>query len=132
MKTNEIFNIGKDFLKVESNRKSIYKQELFNECPTDKQKKALRIKLRRKRDNFISMYLSSKKDKNKLNQIFNLWKQYSEKVYNDVNIIIDNNSTQENIKICNEFINNFKKYLEESKKVKKPKEILKEPEIKTV
>lgn len=44
-----IFDLGKEILKSESNRKSIYKKDLFKECLTDKQKKSLRIKLRRKK-----------------------------------------------------------------------------------
>lgn len=105
-----IFEIGKNILKTESNRKSIYKKELFSECVTDKEKKSLRIKLRRKKDTFIACYLANKKNEAKLKELFSAWKQYAEKVYNDIYIIVDNNSAKENIQICNEFIEKFKSF----------------------
>ena len=105
-----IFEIGKNILKTESNRKSIYKKELFADCVTDKEKKSLRIKLRRKKDTFIACYLANKKNEAKLKELFSAWKQYAEKVYNDIYIIVDNNSARENISICNEFIERFKSF----------------------
>lgn len=111
-----IFEIGKNILKTESSRKSIYKKELFSDCITDKEKKSLRIKLRRKKDTFISCYLANKKNEAKLKELFSAWKQYAEKVYNDVYIIVDNNSAKENISICNEFIERFKSFEGTNKK----------------
>ena len=111
-----IFDLGKEILKSESNRKSIYKKDLFKECLTDKQKKSLRIKLRRKKDSFIACYLANKKNETKLKELYNIWKQYAEQVYNDVNIIVDNNSTNENIKICNEFITKTKSIADQQTK----------------
>ena len=111
-----IFEIGKNLLKTESNRKSIYKKELFSECVTDKEKKTLRIKLRRKKDTFIACYLANKKNEAKLKELFSTWKQYAEKVYNDIYIIVDNNSAKENIHICNEFIERFKSFEEKTNK----------------
>lgn len=130
-----IFEIGKNILKTESNRKSIYKKELFSDCVTDKEKKSLRIKLRRKKDNFIACYLANKKNETKLKELFSAWKQYAEKVYNDIYIIVDNNSAKENISICNEFIEKFKSFEGTNKKTtkrtttKKPVEKPKEKEI---
>lgn len=111
-----IFEIGKNILKTESNRKSIYKKELFSDCVTDKEKKSLRIKLRRKKDTFIACYLANKKNEAKLKELFSAWKQYAEKVYNDIYIIVDNNSAKENISICNEFIEKFKSFEGSGKK----------------
>jgi len=105
-----IFEIGKNILKTESNRKSIYKKELFSECVTDKEKKSLRIKLRRKKDTFIACYLANKNNEAKLKELFSAWKKYAEQVYNDIYIIVDNNSAKENINICNEFIEKFKSF----------------------
>lgn len=110
MSNATIFEIGKNILKTESSRKSIYKKELFAECVTDKEKKSLRIKLRRKKDTFIACYLANKKNETKLKELFSAWKQYAEKVYNDIYIIVDNNSAKENIQICNEFIERFKSF----------------------
>lgn len=115
-----IFEIGKDLLKSESNRKNIYKKDLFKDCATDKEKKSMRIKLRRKKDSFIAAYLSSKKNETKLKELFSVWKQYASQVYTDINIIVDSNSTSENIKICNEFVEAFKKFEEKEKAVAKP------------
>ena len=129
-----IFEIGKNVLKTESSRKSIYKKELFSDCVTDKEKKSLRIKLRRKKDTFIACYLANKKNETKLKELFSAWKQYAEKVYNDIHIIVDNNSTKENISICNEFIEKFKSFEGTNKKTtkrattKKPVEKPKEKE----
>lgn len=111
-----IFEIGKNILKTESNRKSIYKKELFSDCVTDKEKKSLRIKLRRKKDTFIACYLANKKNEAKLKELFSAWKQYAEKIYNDIYIIVDNNSAKENISICNEFIEKFKSFEGSGKK----------------
>lgn len=111
-----IFEIGKNILKTESNRKSIYKKELFSECVTDREKKSLRIKLRRKKDTFIACYLANKKNEAKLKELFSAWKQYAEKVYNDIYIIVDNNSAKENISICNDFIEKFKSFEGSGKK----------------
>lgn len=111
-----IFEIGKSILKTESSRKSIYKKELFTNCVTDKEKKSLRIKLRRKKDTFIACYLANKKNEAKLKELFSAWKMYAEKVYNDIYIIVDNNSTKENISICNEFIEKFKSFEGTNKK----------------
>lgn len=102
---DSIFNVGKESLTV-SNRTgaTIYKNELFEGLnPTEK--KSLRIKLRRRKDAFISTYLQVKNNETKLNQLKKDWLDYSKLVYTDVTKIIDNNATSENIKYALEFIN---------------------------
>lgn len=47
MKANEILAIGNEIFST-NERKSIYKKEIFAECKTDKEKKNLRMKLRKK------------------------------------------------------------------------------------
>lgn len=74
---------------------TLYKPNLFLGM-NNKEKKSLRIKLRRKKDNFISSYIMHKNDNSKLSELKNLWLSYAKNVYVDVNKIIDNNSTTQN------------------------------------
>lgn len=103
MKTaNEILNIGNELLK-NSHRQgaTIYKVDLFKDCKTDKEKKHLRIKLRRKLDSFISNYTMGKNNPDKVKAIQTEWHKYATQVYQDINILCDSNAKelkQEDIK----------------------------------
>ena len=56
MKANEVLNFGKEILISNSkNRKSIYKNSLFEDCKTDKEKK---YKMKKVRNAFIGVYLN--------------------------------------------------------------------------
>lgn len=105
MKANEVLNFGKEILISNSkNRKSIYKNSLFEDCKTDKEKKSLRIKLRRKLQNFLGTFLQVEKNPTKIKELQKVWKEYAKEVYNNVNEIVDNNSTQDNKELIKRFI----------------------------
>lgn len=105
MKANEVLNFGKEILISNSkNRKSIYKNSLFEDCKTDKEKKSLRIKLRRKLQNFLGNFLQVEKNPTKIKELQKVWKEYAKEVYNNVNEIVDNNSTQDNKELVKRFI----------------------------
>lgn len=105
MKANEVLNFGKEILISNSkNRKSIYKNSLFEDCKTDKEKKSFRIKLRRKLQNFLGTFLQVEKNPTKIKELQKVWKEYAKEVYNNVNEIVDNNSTQDNKELVKRFI----------------------------
>lgn len=105
MKANEVLNFGKEILISNSkNCKSIYKNSLFEDCKTDKEKKSLRIKLRRKLQNFLGTFLQVEKNPTKIKELQKVWKEYAKEVYNNVNEIVDNNSTQDNKELVKRFI----------------------------
>lgn len=105
MKANEVLNFGKEILISNSkNRKSIYKNSLFEECKSNKEKKSLRIKLRRKLQNFLGTFLQVEKNPTKIKELQKVWKEYAKEVYNNVNEIVDNNSTQDNKELVKRFI----------------------------
>lgn len=105
MKANEVLNFGKEILISNSkNRKSIYKNSIFEDCKTDKEKKSLRIKLRRKLQNFLGTFLQVEKNPTKIKELQKVWKEYAKEVYNNVNEIVDNNSTQDNKELVKRFI----------------------------
>ena len=105
MKANEVLNFGKEVLISNSkNRKSIYKNSLFEDCKSDKEKKSLRIKLRRKLQNFLGTFLQIEKNPTKIKELQKVWKEYAKEVYNNVNEIVDNNSTQDNKELVKRFI----------------------------
>ena len=102
---NEIFETGKSVLLSNAgNRKSIYKSEILKECKTDREKKSMRIRLRRERDKYIAAFLQYQKNPTKLNQLKTIWKQYASKVYTDINIICDNNTASESIETIKKFV----------------------------
>ena len=105
MKANEVLNFGKEILISNSkNRKSIYKNSLFEDCKSDKEKKSLRIKLRRKLQNFLGTFLQVEKNPTKIKELQKVWKEYAKEVYNNVNEIVDNNSTQDSKELVKRFI----------------------------
>lgn len=105
MKANEVLNFGKEILISNSkNRKSIYKNSLFEDCKSDKEKKSLRIKLRRKLQNFLGTFLQVEKNPTKIKELQKVWKEYAKEVYSNVNEIVDNNSTQDNKELVKRFI----------------------------
>lgn len=84
-------------------RGSVYKTELFQDAD-DKQKKAIRRKLRRIRDSFIGEYLECQKDKAKLQGLQERWVKYASQVYNDVNHIFETNTIEDNRTLCDKFL----------------------------
>lgn len=101
---NAIFDSVKSITKASGSlRSSIYKAELF-EGQSDKQKKAIRRKLRRTRDSFIGLFLESQKDQAKLKALQEQWKTYATQVYNDINNIYESNTVEDNQDCCKKFV----------------------------
>lgn len=87
MKANEIFST--------SGRKSIYRKEIFAECKTDKEKKNLRMKLRKKLDASIAEFIASSKNTEKRKALKKAWQEYAKQVYINVECIVDANANTE-------------------------------------
>lgn len=94
MKANEILAIGNEIFST-SERKSIYKKEIFAECKTDKEKKNLRMKLRKKLDTFIAEFIASNKNIEKRKALKKAWQEYTKQVYINANCIVDANANTE-------------------------------------
>lgn len=94
MKANEILAIGNETFST-NERKSIYKKEIFAECKTDKEKKNLRMKLRKKLDAFIAEFIASNKNIEKRKALKKAWQEYAKQVYINVNCIVDANANTE-------------------------------------
>lgn len=94
MKANEILAIGNEIFST-NERKSIYKREIFAECKTDKERKNLRMKLRKKLDAFIAEFIASNKNIEKRKALKKVWQEYAKQVYIDANCIVDANANTE-------------------------------------
>ena len=82
---------------------SIYKKELFEGVTTEKEKKSRRRKLRNQRDNFLGSYLEARKNEEKLKAIRKEWTEYDSKVYVNINLIFESNTSADTQAICKEF-----------------------------
>lgn len=91
MKANEILAIGNEIFST-SERKSIYRKEIFAECKTDKEKKNFRMKLRKKLDAFIAEFIASNKNTEKRKALKKAWQEYAKQVYTNVECIVDANA----------------------------------------
>lgn len=94
MKANEILAIGNEIFST-SEKKSIYRKEIFAECKTDKEKKNLRMKLRKKLDAFIAEFIASNKNAEKREALKKAWQEYAKQVYINVECIVDANANTE-------------------------------------
>lgn len=94
MKANEILAIGNEIFST-SERKSIYRKEIFAECETNKERKNLRMKLRKKLDAFIAEFIASGKNVEKRKALKKAWQEYAEQVYINVECIVDANANTE-------------------------------------
>ena len=94
MKANEILAIGNEIFST-SERKSIYRKEIFSECKTDREKKNLRMKLRKKLDAFIAEFIASNKNAEKRKALRKAWQEYAKQVYINVECIVDANANTE-------------------------------------
>lgn len=102
---SDILKIGNTILTSEKNSKQgIYKRELFLDCKDDKEKKSLRIKLRRKLKNFLGVFLQNEKNPEKISEIKKEWQNYAKQVYNNVEIIMDGNTSNDNAELCKRFL----------------------------
>ena len=94
MKANEILAIGNEIFST-SERKSIYRKEIFVECKTDKERKNLRMKLRKKLDAFIAEFIASSKNVEKRKALKKAWQEYAKQVYINIECIVDANTNTE-------------------------------------
>ena len=94
MKANEILAIGNEIFST-SERKSIYRKEIFAGCKTDKEKKNLRMKLRKKLVAFIAVFIASNKNAEKRKALKTAWQEYAKQVYINVECIVDANANTE-------------------------------------
>lgn len=94
MKANEILSIGNEIFST-NERKSIYRKEIFGECKTDKEKKNLRMKLRKKLDAFIAEFIATSKNEEKRKALRKAWQEYAKQVYINSACIVDANANTE-------------------------------------
>lgn len=94
MKANEILAIGNEIFSTHE-KKSIYRKEIFAECKTDKEKKNLRMKLRKKLDNFIAEFIATSKNEEKRKILKKAWQEYAKQVYINSTYIVDVNANTE-------------------------------------
>ena len=108
---NELLQIGNDVIKKNNSNfgATIYNNELFIDCKNDKQKKHLRIKLRRKLYNFFEYFETIQNDKNAIEQLKKQWQQYAKIVYKNANNIIDSNAKNEHLNLAQKFLNAMNK-----------------------
>lgn len=94
MKASEVLAIGNEIFST-SERKSIYRKEIFVECKTDKEKKNLRMKLRKKLDAFIAEFIATSKNEEKRKALKKAWQEYAKQVYINTACIVDANANTE-------------------------------------
>ena len=93
-----------------SNRKksSIYKGELFNGM-LDDDKKKLRRKLRKTLQNkFLATFLTIRKNETELKKLSKIWKEYANKVYNNIEVVCESNTDIETQKLIKQFLESMK------------------------
>ena len=118
MEINSILAIGNDLLKSNSNnhKQGIYKNELFAEM-NDREKKSLRIKLRNKLSYFVETMFEYNKTKNveKCKALAQSFQQYAKNVYNNVNLLYENNTSFQKASKIDEFRTLVEKYTKANK-----------------
>lgn len=97
------------FVKNSNGKKSsIYKRELFAEL-LDDDKKKLRRKLRKTLQNkFLATFLTIRKNETELKKLSKIWIEYSNKVYNNVEIVCESNTDLETQKLIKQFLESMK------------------------
>lgn len=97
------------FVKNSNGKKSsIYKRELFNGM-LDDDKKKLRRKLRKTLQNkFLATFLTIRKNETELKKLSKIWKEYANKVYNNIEVVCESNTDIETQKLINQFLESMK------------------------
>ena len=97
------------FVKNSNGKKSsIYKRELFNGM-LDDDKKKLRRKLRKTLQNkFLATFLTIRKNETELKKLSKIWKEYSNKVYNNIEVVCESNTDIETQKLIKQFLESMK------------------------
>lgn len=96
------------FVKNTSKKSSIYKRELFNGM-LDDDKKKLRRKLRKTLQNkFLATFLTIRKNETELKKLSKIWKEYANKVYNNIEVVCESNTDIETQKLIKQFLESMK------------------------
>lgn len=97
------------FVKNSNGKKSsIYKRELFNGM-LDDDKKKLRRKLRKTLQNkFLATFLTIHKNEIELKKLSKIWKEYANKVYNNIEVVCESNTDIETQKLIKQFLESMK------------------------
>lgn len=101
-------NVSK-YTNVGTKKDSIYKLEIFN-GKTEKERKAIRRKIRNVRDAFVNAFASAKP--NEKNEIAKDWQTYAKNVYKDIFIIFEANTTTDKITDLAGFVSGIRKELQ--------------------
>ena len=101
--TNEVF------VKNSNGKKSsIYKRELFAGL-LDDDKKKLRRKLRKTLQNkFLATFLTIRKNETELKKLSKIWKEYANKVYNNIEVVCESNTDIDTQKLIKQFLESMK------------------------
>ena len=78
-----------------SRKESIYCLEIFS-GKTEKERKAMRKKLRNNRDNFVSEMLSTKSEE-KRKSLAQTWKEYATGIYKDIFTVYESNTSTDKL-----------------------------------
>lgn len=97
------------FVKNSNGKKSsIYKRELFAGL-LDDDKKKLRRKLRKTLQNkFLATFLTIRKNETELKKLSKIWKEYANKVYNNMEVVCESNTDIETQKLIKQFLESMK------------------------
>lgn len=97
------------FVKNSNEKKSsIYKRELFAGL-LDDDKKKLRRKLRKTLQNkFLATFLTISKNETELKKLSKIWKEYANKVYNNIEVVCESNTDIETQKLIKQFLESMK------------------------
>lgn len=97
------------FVKNSNGKKSsIYKRELFAGL-LDDDKKKLRRKLRKNLQNkFLATFLTIRKNETELKKLSEVWEEYANKVYNNIDVVCESNTDVETQKLIKQFLESMK------------------------
>ena len=100
--TNDVFKNSNE------KKSSIYKRELFNGM-LDDDKKKLRRKLRKTLQNkFLATFLTIRKNEIELKKLSKIWKEYANKVYNNIEVVCESNTDIEVQRLIKQFLESMK------------------------
>lgn len=91
-----------------SRKESIYCLEIFS-GKSEKERKAMRKKLRNNRDNFVSEMLSAKEENRK--SLAQTWKEYATGIYKDIFTVYESNTSTDKLSDLAEFTKILRKEL---------------------
>lgn len=117
---DNILAIGNDLLKRnnKNSKKGIYKNELFVDCESIEERRNIRNALRKKLSFFVSSMFEYEKtnNKEKSKQLAISFNEYANKVYNNINVLYENNTNELTIKNIDQFRLIVEKYTKQQSK----------------